>query len=835
MKKLLPTTYILGLFVLLVSCQNLNLFSTTNTNTTSFKDEIKGKLLKFEPKAKWQNLDLTSESSSGFKINDVKVNQEISFSSVINAKDVIKIPEKGKYKIIIEKGSSFAIKDDSAIDGQCVITIPEGNYEGFLSIGEGKGTLIDNLYHVKQELNKTEVNKWYMIGKRKFPIPENWGNPEKESYVIEIDSENIKEMKMKWYETKLVDYPLGMKEIGSEGGVIDIQGVGHLSIPAGAIEKPTLVKVSQELEAEEVVDLVHKEYGKIEDFASPIIKIEPLGLELKKPATIYLDTDKERLGNNSPLVISWMFSKDKKFWQDIGYIDNDMEVSQYKENTPSIITTFGFLSKQISSEINPNDGLLSYKESLKSSFNINSTSPCNNKYTDDEPHDSHFYASTPLDYDCVVNTGFNFIIHYNSDNNQSIPRIVDRIKFSYQEYHKYTNISFNSPVHIIVREFNKTGFSDEEKKLFDIGPCYTKTTLKVRIEPEKCIEHEIWHLFQYKKLVLSLTGLTYLNEFKYGYGKAWIWESSAEYIGARTFKKYSDQKNKTNNLNLDMKKNYQDNLELSLKNINKTFPYYETDSKGYLGVGFFTTYFYNKKDEQIYKLALNDIFDMKDFDKYFNYYVISTYLQETFNIYNPNPYDNSYKYKDLKRISPKYFNIISDSNFNSNEAIISSYEVTRENKINNKLYLSNINTLPISANFIRIVTDYIPNNKQSIRDLVLETNSIDKNLEIKLLVYKNHDLKGEYNEYPFCKNSVGLGNVKNNKNYFNDYYNPYCYRGSNANDSNIKKYGNNNNDIVVKDFRKGDYLVLIISNPYNSSSSNNFSFYFSEGSNYKYL
>ncbi|MEK7432646.1 MAG: hypothetical protein AABZ74_05900, partial [Cyanobacteriota bacterium] len=300
MRKIIQKIVLLC-FTFLLSCQGFGFFPIKSTNNivntqNNAKNEDGTKILKFDAKAKWQNLELTSESETGFKINDVKVNQEVSFSTIGDIKNVIKVPEKRKYKIVIEKGSEFAIKDGNATDGECVITIPEGSYEGFLSIGEGKGFLVDNLYHVKQELNKTEVNKFYRVGKRKFPIPDNWGNIDKEKYVIEIDSENIKAIKMKWYETKTVEYPLGMKEIGSEGGVINIEGVGKLNIPEGAIEKPTLIKITEELEAPELIDLVRKEYGRIEDFASPVIKIEPLGLILKKPATIFLETDKNRLG-----------------------------------------------------------------------------------------------------------------------------------------------------------------------------------------------------------------------------------------------------------------------------------------------------------------------------------------------------------------------------------------------------------------------------------------------------------------------------------------------------------------------------------------------------------
>lgn len=595
-----------------------------------------------------------------------------------------------------------------------------------------------------------------------------------------------------------------MKEIGAEGGVIDIQGVGHLSIPAGAIEKPTLVKVSQELEAEEVVDLVHKEYGKIEDFASPIIKIEPLGLELKKPATIYLDTDKERLGNNSPLVISWMFSKDKKFWENIGYIDNDMEVSQYKENTPSIITTFGFLSKQIPFDINSNDGFLTYKSKDTTTFNTKASNPdCSKTFTD---------AIENITYDCeYTSKKGNFLIHYKKGlSSNDLLEIEDRAESSYKYYANYTEKKID-PTYNFMGNKIKLNIITRDTSLYpsSIGASFVDSTLKIRVNKKGGIEHELWHTFQYKKYILTLdtTGIAVIkiNTSKYiGLSNnKWKWESSAEYIGARAYKRYQI---KHPNADKDMESYYRANLVDSIHYFNLTFPYTtiagDSSPTEYFGVAFLT-YLANlkKSEKEIFKFMLIDLFDNDNFMKYFHEYALEIFLQKIFNLYPPiisSSYESSYDYniKSILNLSTEHFRLLNSTMEYKN---INQKEVLESNNDSNPLIINDILDKNV-INFYRVSTDFIPTGFYKDLSIKLETYDLYDGLEVKALVYRNNHFKEFIPKNSICKTADKNGN-----------YNPNCYERT----ENIfikKSNSRGTNDFVVNDFRKGDYVILIISN-----------------------
>lgn len=122
------------------------------------------------------------------------------------------------------------------------------------------------------------------------------------------------------------DNPMVEKEIGPEGGVVELENVARLEIPAGALNQPTLIKIYQILQVESTQKWFGKSMHVPEgewlpgyDFITPVVRLEPFLLELNVAATLYLPTDAARVGINDPRLIysrasdtarpsSWVFS-----------------------------------------------------------------------------------------------------------------------------------------------------------------------------------------------------------------------------------------------------------------------------------------------------------------------------------------------------------------------------------------------------------------------------------------------------------------------------------------------------------------------------------------------
>jgi hypothetical protein len=199
-------------------------------------------MLKFKSWVKPQGLEITSEGK--FRVNNEKIKPilDVELTSVLYKEDYIRISKYGITKIEFVEGNKTEAKRE---EGNVRIEIPKGVYDVYIQVLEGeKGILRDNLYYINQEIEKKEKDMWYRLGKREIPLPKEIGSGK---YEIELENKGIRELRLRIYNGDKVEYPIGMKEIGEEGGIVDLEGVGKLYIPKGAITSKVLVKVSQEL------------------------------------------------------------------------------------------------------------------------------------------------------------------------------------------------------------------------------------------------------------------------------------------------------------------------------------------------------------------------------------------------------------------------------------------------------------------------------------------------------------------------------------------------------------------------------------------------------------
>ncbi|MEZ0373245.1 MAG: hypothetical protein ACAI44_29405 [Candidatus Sericytochromatia bacterium] len=218
----------------------------------------------------------------------------------------IRMPASGDFKVAFVPGSRLKVIDDDATDGIATVEVPAGTYDGYVGAdvtGSCKLTVEDRFYYLKQEIipggttpiaqkGQNPPLQFYQLGTRQLPMPANWNIQDMNYGILNFSNQGASQATVRWYaSTKAVAMPVGMKEIGPAGGTIDLPNVAKLDIPPGALEQPTVVRISQALQAaSKRIYCPNPNFPKRcfdgFRFISPIAKIEPLTQTLKVPATL---------------------------------------------------------------------------------------------------------------------------------------------------------------------------------------------------------------------------------------------------------------------------------------------------------------------------------------------------------------------------------------------------------------------------------------------------------------------------------------------------------------------------------------------------------------------
>lgn len=365
-----------------LSISNIEIYNPIKLSSAQIEEEEKlvPKDLTFTPKAITHKLKIKS------KLPKLKYTKFELSSETSNSINKIKIPEKGGFKITFEKGAKFEITDRDATDGNAIVQLPESVMNAFIKVQDEvesnttkKLVLEDKLYYSNQEL-KNDTNSWYQIGKRPFPVPNSWYSEDGNKYVLRFNNSGIKKAEFRWFKADKVEFPNGIKEIGTEGGIVELKGVGRIELPQGALKDKTVVVLKEELQSKEIVS--HSMHGDtiMYDPASPLMRIEPLGLKLNKPALVYVETDKARLGNNHPGLMRYEVTRDKNEWF-FSFIKTNtpLERYQFTSDMPTEINKFWIVGKFIQKDILPNSGIGFYTDSYyekesQNNFKVSATS-----------------------------------------------------------------------------------------------------------------------------------------------------------------------------------------------------------------------------------------------------------------------------------------------------------------------------------------------------------------------------------------------------------------------------------------------------------------------------
>lgn len=284
------------------------------------------------------------------------------------------INENGNFSLTLKAGNKFEVTDNDARDGSATVVLPSELLAGFLQVQGPKSkeekknkpainrklTVNESLYYVSQSVSRNAPSagkqSWLKMGKRPFPLPATW-NSGASSYVFNFTNEGVQKFVTRWYRTQTgqtPDYPVGIKEIGSSGGVINLPGVAKLEIPVGALSAPTTVKLSQALQG-----LTREKECHISEqtstcfpgwvYVSPIVKIEPLNLQLATPARLTQSLLPEA-DNHPPLSVGPMGSEDplvNKFYPQDSLTEPPeiVEDEQVSLDMATMISQFMYITK----------------------------------------------------------------------------------------------------------------------------------------------------------------------------------------------------------------------------------------------------------------------------------------------------------------------------------------------------------------------------------------------------------------------------------------------------------------------------------------------------------
>lgn len=169
--------------------------------------------------------------------------------------------------------------------------------------------------------------------------------------------------------------PMVEKEIGPEGGVVELENVARLEIPLGALDQPTLIKIFQVLEVESTQErlslALHSNIGSVRpgfDFITPVVRLEPFGLKLNVAALLYLPTDEDRIGINNPALIKHLASLTAKngewvYEPYLDFLDPSELPHQAMIQDPIKVRQLVYISKQFSCLLRPDERAgVSYSE-----------------------------------------------------------------------------------------------------------------------------------------------------------------------------------------------------------------------------------------------------------------------------------------------------------------------------------------------------------------------------------------------------------------------------------------------------------------------------------------
>ncbi len=292
--------------------------------------------------------------------------QAIEFVTHKPSNQQIQMPTQGSFKVIFTTGKSFKILDQNATDGKAIIQMPIGNYDFYLQAWANKALsnkevhlkMEDPLYHIYQTIDSNLERPWYKLSGRPMPVPSDWHNPDGNQYALSFSPQSLSQLSIHWLPATQINFPVGIAQIGPEGGKVELPGVASLIIPNGALDKVMTIVLrhqtqvaSRKIQCSNPHDPYDCAPGMV--FAAPIIQIAPLGTILSKPGQLDLPIYDffSRYGPRAIQEIASMDVSNPLSWQYYPYLDKKPE-SQSFENTTEHnlliwVKQFSYISREM--------------------------------------------------------------------------------------------------------------------------------------------------------------------------------------------------------------------------------------------------------------------------------------------------------------------------------------------------------------------------------------------------------------------------------------------------------------------------------------------------------
>jgi len=199
-----------------------------------------------------------------------------------------------------------------------------------------------------------QTSKWWNLGSHALPTPPSW-NLQQNGYTLKLKNQGITDFTVRLVRrpAEQAALPLGMKEIGPAGGTVELPGVARLEIPAGALSENKMVKLSQLLQVPSRKWLCVNpndpndcDNGYV--FATPIVKLEPLGLDLNQHAKLYTDLFPQYANTRFPFQRGTLTPENPLSWN-FGYLGVREEITSLDQLRPNdfiLVKTFAYIAKE---------------------------------------------------------------------------------------------------------------------------------------------------------------------------------------------------------------------------------------------------------------------------------------------------------------------------------------------------------------------------------------------------------------------------------------------------------------------------------------------------------
>ena len=545
---------------------------------------------------------LSENTSSNFTIQTFRGRQVFAalfVNQTARGRFQVQVPENGDFNLRISEGPRFDIVDANATDGEAHIVMPAATFETVFHLQRNRraNTVLkvkDSLYNVQDELTSNkykwiDLNRFLGLGKRPVPVPASWQSDNGADLVLNFEAQNLEGFQMLWYETdEPADFPPGIAEIGSAGGVVELPGVGRLEVPAGALTSSTTLIMKEQLEVPEYMEYALQD-ASARTFVSSVVKLHPDNLTLQQAARLSLTLDDEKIGNNDPIVTQWSrleaLESGETAWA--LYIPELLPEPLSRQDDDTVaIKSSGSYAKTMPGFIQPNDGYAPWSPS--SSPEGFQTQQLHDLCGSSQDNPIVLIAPesiVPLPPNSPTNEDYSSLSCFALDTYNYYKSLIVQAGGKIPVAHHVHDPGYSGQINLQIPVYlglkDETPVTRSNLAAADMILPYIKMPFSggATVEAKETFAHELWHVFQYASL-LNYAQLSALAANNYWLWGGWVIEGPAVHMGGKAIRRSG----------LGEPPNYRTHLATNQREMNVSLPNRKSEvgTNGYSTGGFFT-------------------------------------------------------------------------------------------------------------------------------------------------------------------------------------------------------------------------------------------------------